>query len=533
MAQRRRPARLLALAVSSAGLIAHAQAPLLHEYIEPNPSEDVELSATTQDGAMPAAIETESGVVPAPRAGVRDRKSKAEHAYGGNATPDSLDASFRVDRDTTKPDAVSYDEPFIPAVAPFKRLYAYDAVDESFELTVFDKTLNRLEIGGKAGPADDQFYADMSVDLVPGVPVRIPSVGPGARALVARADPELPFVLQRDRADNWFMLGDARRRVRLIMQLAAPRAAFGSELADASWGELVVKLPPLPPAVGRAASEVAEQLGVSRRLSPKQATTALVAYFRGFAPSEAAPRALRGAQLYQELALSRKGVCRHRAYAFVVTALGLGMPARMVRNEAHAWVEVYDGVRFHRIDLGGAAGRMELDPSTADHLHRPPPDAFAWPEGSESGQNMLSQTLEASAGSSPEPGAPSGSASAQKPSAPLAKPSSPEPGMPPPPEPDDERPRATVALSVGASSSARGGALQLTGRVDAAGEPCSHSRVDVSLRDAAGVETWLGAFPTDAAGQLEGRITVPFDINVGDYRVIARTPGTGRCGASH
>ena len=119
---------------------------------------------------------------------------------------------------------------------------------------------------------------------------------------------------------------------------------------------------------------------------------------------------------------------------------------------------------------------------------------------------MLSQTLEASAGSSPEPGAPSGSASAQKPSAPLAKPSSPEPGMPPPPEPDDERPRATVALSVGASSSARGGALQLTGRVDAAGEPCSHSRVDVSLRDAAGVETWLGAFPTDAAGQLEGRI---------------------------
>ena len=101
------------------------------------------------------------------------------------------------------------------------------------------------------------------------------------------------------------------------------------------------------------------------------------------------------------------------------------------------------------------------------------------------------------------------------------------------PDPDDERPRATVALSVGASSSARGGALQLTGRVDAAGEPCSHSRVDVSLRDAAGIETWLGAFPTDAAGQLDGRVTVPFDIDVGDYRVIARTPGTGRCGANN
>ena len=47
-----------------------------------------------------------------------------------------------------------------------------------------------------------------------------------------------------------------------------------------------------------------------------------------------------------------------------------------------------------------------------------------------------------------------------------------------------------------------------------------------------GVETWLGAFPTDANGYLEGRVTVPFDIDVGDYKVIAKTPGTGRCGSS-
>jgi hypothetical protein len=56
--------------------------------------------------------------------------------------------------------------------------------------------------------------------------------------------------------------------------------------------------------------------------------------------------------------------------------------------------------------------------------------------------------------------------------------------------------------------------------------------VDVVLRDATGVETWLGAFPTDAKGSLEGRVTVPFDIDVGDYKVVAKTPGTGRCGSS-
>jgi len=527
---RRRLLPWLPVALCSVAIAARAEGPILHEYIEPNPAEDVELSATTQDGAMPAALETESGVVPAPQSG--DHKPKAEHAYGGNATPDSIDASFRVDRDTTRPDSVSYDEPFIPAVAPFKRLYAYDAVDESFELTVFDKSLTRLEVSGKPGPADDQFYADLFVDLAPGLPVRIPSVAPGARALVARTDPEMPFVLQRDRADNWFMTGDARRRVRLIMQLAAPRSALGSDMADATWGELLSKLPPLPPAVRSAALDVAREIGVSQRQSPRQVTAALVAYFRSFGPSEATPKASRGAALYQELALSRKGVCRHRAYAFAVTALGLGLPTRMVRNEAHAWVEVYDGVRFHRIDLGGAAGRMDLDPHASDHLYRPPPDAFNWPAGSESGQGMLEGALEGSGKSgagAPKP-APS-AAQAASPAGSANVGSSRVPGIQAALAGDD-RPRATVEIKLGTTSSQRGSAIQISGSVEAAGEPCTFSRVDVSLRDGAGVEAWLGAFPTDGNGAFDGRITVPFEIDVGDYKVIARTPGTGRCGAS-
>jgi Transglutaminase-like superfamily len=533
MRLRVRPWQWLSVALFSVALTALAEGPLLHEYIEPNVAEDVAFSATTQDGAMPAALDTPSGLVPAPE--TAGRKPKGEHAYGGNATPDSIDASFRVDRDTTRPDSVAYDEPFTPAVAPFKRLYAYDAVDESFELTVFDKSLNKLEVGGKPGPADDQFYADLFVDLTPGVPVRVPSVAPGARALVARTDPEVPFTLQRDRADNWFMVGEARRRVRLVMQLAAPRAAFGTELADGTWGELLQKLPPLPPAVKAVALDVAQGIGVSQRQTPRQVTAALVAYFRGFSPSEATPKSTRGAQLYQELSLSRKGVCRHRAYAFTVTALGLGIPTRMVRNEAHAWVEVYDGVRFHRIDLGGAAGRMELEPRAADHLHRPPPDSFQWPEGAESGQAMLSQTLE---GDTPPGSGPAASAPSARPAPGAASSAPPSPRAsgsagPPPTSPgSDERPHATVELRLDQATSLRGGAVHLKGSVEAGGEPCVFSRVDVSLRDGAGLETWLGAFPTDESGNLDGRVTVPFDIDVGDYQVIARTPGTGRCGSS-
>ena len=204
----------------------------------------------------------------------------------------------------------------------------------------------------------------------------------------------------------------------------------------------------------------------------------------------------------------------------------------MVRNEAHAWVEVYDGVRFHRIDLGGAAGRMELDPKTADHLYRPPPDSFNWPAGSESGQGMLSETLEGTGKNAP-PGAPPSSATPRPPTpAPAASGRSGEASSQRLAAAGDERPHATVSVKLATSMSQRGSGLQITGTVEAAGEPCTFSRVDVSLRDAAGVETWLGAFPTDANGNLEGRVTVPFDIDVGDYKVLARTPGTGRCGSS-
>jgi hypothetical protein len=89
-----------------------------------------------------------------------------------------------------------------------------------------------------------------------------------------------------------------------------------------------------------------------------------------------------------------------------------------------------------------------------------------------------------------------------------------------------------VSLAIGAASTSRGASLTISGSVEAAGEPCAHARVDVSLRDGTGAETWLGAFPTDESGRIDGRITVPFDIEVGDYKVIARTPGTGRCGSS-
>ncbi len=522
--------KIYVLAVLAFAIPAHADGPVLHEYIAPDAAEDLRMGATTQDGAMPAAIDTRSGVLAAPSE-PRTNSAASQVAYGGSATPDSIDASYRIDRDTSRPDAVRYDDPFIPAVTPFKRLYAYDGLDEGFELVVHDKQLRALEIGGEARPDDDQFYGDLFVDIVPGVPVRIPSVGPGTRVLVARAEPALHFELSRDGADNWFIVGDARKRVRLVLELSIARRAFGSEFGDVSWSELLRSVPALPPAARVAASEVLRAIGLSQAQRPAEAVRVLVNYFRTFAPSDDAPRASSGGALYSELALSKKGVCRHRAYAFVVSALGLGIPARMVRNEAHAWVEVFDGLAWHRVDLGGAASHLDYEQHSSEHQHQPPADPYQWPPGSESGESL---TAQAAGPAGAPPGSP-GAAASGAPASPRVPhnvvPSS--SGTPEPPTPrDDPQAQNEVAISSDDHELRRGARFHVSGTARSDRTLCVNSRVDIALRDKAGAEHWLGALASDQDGKYDGRVALPFDLEVGDYSVTATTPRSAQCGGN-
>ena len=384
----------LVLAFSS--LPATADGPILHEFIPPDPHEDLLLEATTVGGRLPAAIETPSGAVPAPE--TRRAPADTEVAYGGASTPTSSDASYRIDRLTTQPDSVSYHDPFLPSIAPFKRLYAYDTVDASLRLQVADSTLTRITTRGEPKLGEDQFYGDLVVDLVPNVPVRIPTVGPGARVLAATINPPLPYELVRDGADNWFIRSSSRRRVRLTLQLAIDRRVFGAPYTHVTYATLAAHVPALPPIAAESGRRVLASLGISRAMRPPEAVQALVAHFRSFTPSADLPEASLGTGLYEELSLSQKGVCRHRAYAFVITALTLGIPARMVRNEAHAWVEVYDAEVWHRIDLGGAAGAMNISRAEEASQYRLPPDPYDWPEGSQSGTELVEEALSAQGG---------------------------------------------------------------------------------------------------------------------------------------
>ena len=509
---------------------------VLHEYIPPDPSEDVSLSATTLDSDLPAAVETPSGLATAPDP---RRLPSANHVYGGTTTDDSPDTSYEPDRDTRRPKVESYDDPFSPSTAPFKRLRAFDWIDTDYSLKVRDRALHPLAVGGSVAVVDEPFYADLSVDLVPGQPVRIPTVGPSARILHMHVNPEVPVDMLRDGADNWFIRGTSNIRVHLVMELAIARDTFGRDFDDVDWGTLDA----VEVAAGRASSlltshvhdaayaQVAQAVGISPAQRPREVVRKMVEYFRDFAPSDEVPTGHN--DIYLDLALSKKGVCRHRSFAFLVTALGIGIPTRMVTNEAHAWVEAYDGRLWHRIDLGGAAANLDSDVDPTKPAYVPPPDPYIWPSRHDSGQDMSDRNRSQAAAA----------ASSASPLGSAARAWGPTPASSADPV-QSQLPEAEIAVSAIDGDIRRGLPLHLQGIVRSAGAVCPHLRVDIVLfpraigrSSGAGLVTGpgatIGALSTNDRGRFDGAVIVPRDFPVGDYDLVVSTGGDTRCGPGH
>jgi hypothetical protein len=332
-----------------------AAEPVLHEYIDLGPG---------RDPIEPVVAGQYPELAPSPRAAAAGNAAPGNGAQPSGAPGNALSdaginpgSPFSIDRDTTRPDHVSYEDPFTPTLVPFKRGVVYDSVSRDGELIVRDAHLAPVPTAGVLQPSDEHFYATLELDLQPGVNVSIPSVAPGSRLVMAHSNPEARLSFAQDSAENWFVRAERAGHFSITLQIAADRRVFGSPFRDTSWSELGRDLPALPPAVKQSALEVARALGVAESARPRAAVLHLVEHFRRFRASERRPSGI-GLALYREIALTARGICRHRAYAFMITALGLGIPTRMALNEAHAWVEVSDGELWHRIDLGGAAQEL-------------------------------------------------------------------------------------------------------------------------------------------------------------------------------
>ncbi len=543
----RQPWRKLVIGASIVVATSAAAEPLLHEYIDLGPGEGL---------VEPAEMGERGASLDAPSRAADDGSVDGEPNADSRATagPGGIAAKFSIDRDTSRPERVSYSDPFTPTVVPFKRLIVYDAVDREGDLIVRDNHLAKVGRLTTGQPSDEHFHASLQVDLIAGERTAIPSVAPGSRLVLAHSDPVTSLRIGKDSAENWFVESDVTRHVKLTLQVVADRGVFGSAFADASWAELARELPVLPPEVKRSALDVAHALGVNESVRPRDAVSSLVEHFRRFRPSERRS-AGHGLGLYRELALTARGICRHRSYAFMITALGLGIPSRVAMNEAHAWVEVFDGELWHRIDLGGAAEHLEMDDEGRPR-HVEPRDPFSWPDRSESGLAMAERRVGTPGGvapTSPDEGPPRGAPGAPDepapeepaPSAPRAPEAEPAPGAAPtelapdanltaPPAPAPSAPvsaplplpAGSVRLYSGAAKAERGKGLVVSGQLQSGGRACSGARVDILLAQPKSDPIALGTLVSDDQGEFRGSLVIPWNASLGEHSLSARPSGS-------
>ncbi|MCH2108106.1 MAG: transglutaminase-like domain-containing protein [Polyangiaceae bacterium] len=502
-----------------------------HELFQPDAEEDLRLGVTSLGGLLPGAIPTRSGVVQAP---VREGSGQAYDQPRGPGQPGD---SFGLDRQTMNPGRVSYRDPFRPSLVPYKRLFAFDTLEPSLNWRVSSRELGPVVIGGTAREGEDVFYGEFGVDLAEGQPIRIASVGPGARLRALETSPPHSLEVLRDSADNWFVRSKEGGRVRLLLQTSIDRDVFGSGYLPVTWEALEPFWRAPSVEVIRLGRKVASELGISREQSPQRALLELVEYFRHFQPSDSLASAANPSDLYVELTKTQKGVCRHRAFAFGVTALSLGLPTRVVHNEAHAWVEVFDTLLWHRIDLGGAPAALEevSDPSIPPYA--PPNDPYSWPRSAQPGWQVpgalpplqIRRRLAKELGRKAERVvSPSQDAEDQ------LEPGDHFSGV----DQDEARPPGSSGSASGVGSLSlgeeidlrileervlRGQTIHLQGSVSLHSQRCPYSRVDLYLEspDGGAPRRSIGSLASNRFGELRGQVTIPADLAVGEFRLTA------------
>jgi hypothetical protein len=347
-----------------------------------------------------------------------------------------------------------------------------------------------------------------------------------------RTEPAIELAIERDGADNFFAVAKGAlpaSPVSLTFLTDAPRSYFGTALPHTNVSALAGEVPPVPDAVRARALVFAKQLGIGRSSDSAAALSALTAHFRAFVESTDPPPDT--GDIYLDLARAQKGICRHRTYAFVVTAHALGIPARFVQNEAHSFVEVkLPRVGWMRIDLGGAAHGLTAH-GAADRptYQAAEPDPLPRPAAYEASYSLLGRDVKGvrrpgdkeleGRWVGPDPKGEAAQARGQ--ASFMAGPSAHAP------RDTSSRAALSVELDQRHASVLRGEQLSVSGRVhDAAGEGVAGLRIEVSLAAEARRERMLlGVTVSTAHGAFVGAFGIPPDLAAGDYQLVVVTPG--------
>lgn len=555
-----------------------ASEPVLHEYVAPpsaatTPGQragaPIALGGDPRAGQNPTAVKDDGTLLPAPSPDAV--RPPDEPVFGTDAFGADRETQARPDYGTGPDATLKYVEVYNPAVLPFKRMSALDAMTGDYVLGVRDPARREVPVGGAPRPDRDPFWGALTVELRGATPVALPSVAPDMRFLSYETQPPTELIFSKDGADNYFVeAADGRSggQVRVVFLVDAPVRYFvpeiprGLTVAGVAGAEGMPAVPPLTPRAQAAAAKVMAHIGVHPAMLVDEAVDRLVAYHRSFEAGLAPPQT---DDIYRDLALSQRGVCRHRSFTFVVTAWALGLPARYVTNEAHAFVELWlpGGQGWARVDLGGAALNMDVAGADDKKLYRPDgDDPFPKPAEYEDGYTNLrgdirglsDEQLAAAHGDKDGHGSGNGngpkrdgdgdsngngtSSDGSRSTAPLL----PTPGeglpAPPPSAYEGKTPMrvvvdgATPADALGGGAALRGHRAAVHGRLTSeSGEPLAGAPVTIFLKPLdpqLGDARRVGAGVTDANGRFQVVVDLPPDLALGRHEVFGSYGGDVR-----
>jgi hypothetical protein len=583
-------------------IAAHGRAQVLHEKVVVGSlrcaggicvSESGQAKAIEQDGQTLYS----PGGGPQPEPGEQvfspqpDRPVEVGGAGGdssGDRPPDRRDV-IRSDRDTGPegPGTHIYHVVFNPDPFPYKRMTALDAVrigpctfagapadcdDELLE--VHDRGKRPLPVvGPQRAEGRDAFWGSIVVDLEPGKWVPIPSVAADLRILAYHTTPSVAVEFARDGGDNVFVRSPSGGRHRLNWLSDAPQRYFAGELPS---GVTLAEMPPslvrdVPDRLRLRVKQVLARAGIGRVIrysTQKIVRDPLVSYFRAFEVGTLPPPS---GSSYLDLAMAQKGCCRHRSFAFAITAMHLGIPVRYIENEVHVFVEVFvPRMGWRRVNLGGAPINEELVGGEGKTLYRdkggdpfPQPAAFlkdaapppkgleklgqagqqSSPQAGQGGQG--GQGSQGSQGGQGANGKGPGESSSQ--SNPLA--SIPDPNSGPPRidlaavEREDaaasstranRRARTQIDLTLenvprenNKHATFRGDTVAIGGTVTAENGDAGGLAIEIYL-DRPGGAIKIADATTAGDGRYSATIEVPKTLPLGDHRVVARCKGDAR-----
>jgi hypothetical protein len=285
----------------------------------------------------------------------------------------------------------------------------------------------------------------------------------------------------------------------------------------------------VPAAVMKQAEITLEKLGVDRDMSLDVSFNKLVGYFRAFQAGDIQHPT---GDIYRDLCDSQAGVCRHRSFAFMITANALGIPTRFVENEAHAFVEVWFPDRnWQRIDLGGSALKMDVTGADNKTLHRPrAEDPFTKPPEYSKQYTQLEgeikgltdkQIADKHAPLSQSPA--SGSLGAGPGSAAQAGPDriTPDPTLPAVAQ-DPKKPTPALVVTQASENAYRGDVLHVEGSARVDGNGLANHVIDIYLAPAGEGghnATHIGTATTDKTGVFRGDYTVPGSLGLSAYEI--------------